>query len=104
MSRCHRSGKVRPPEGDPGRMGPWRRAGRPGPGGSVQRGRLAAVSRSAGAPHRLARNGDDIEQAAKEFKAKNARILRENRDQSGKLTTIFVQDPHGLEMEIRSAR
>jgi hypothetical protein len=47
---------------------------------------------------------DDIEQAAKEFKAKNARILRENRDQSGKLTTIFVQDPHGLEMEIRSAR
>jgi catechol 2,3-dioxygenase-like lactoylglutathione lyase family enzyme len=47
---------------------------------------------------------DDIEQAAKEFKAKNARILRENRDQTGKLTTIFVQDPHGLEMEIRSAR
>jgi catechol 2,3-dioxygenase-like lactoylglutathione lyase family enzyme len=47
---------------------------------------------------------DDIEQAAKEFKAKNAQILRENRDQSGKLTTIFVQDPHGLEMEIRSAR
>jgi hypothetical protein len=47
---------------------------------------------------------DDIERAAQEFKAKNARILRENRDQSGKLTTIFVQDPHGLEMEIRSAR
>jgi catechol 2,3-dioxygenase-like lactoylglutathione lyase family enzyme len=47
---------------------------------------------------------DDIEQAAKDFKEKNARILRENRDPSGKLTTIFVQDPHGLEMEIRSAR
>ena len=45
---------------------------------------------------------DDIEQAAKDFKEKNARILRENRDPSGKLTTIFVQDPHGLEMEIRS--
>ena len=42
---------------------------------------------------------DDIEQTAKDFKEKNARILRENRDQSGKLTTIFVQDPHGLEME-----
>ena len=47
---------------------------------------------------------DDIDQAAKAFKDKNAPILRENRDSSGKLTTIFVQDPHGLEMEIRSAR
>ena len=47
---------------------------------------------------------DDIEQTAKEFREKNAQILRENRDASGKLTTIFVQDPNGLEMEIRSSR
>jgi predicted enzyme related to lactoylglutathione lyase len=47
---------------------------------------------------------DDIEQAAKEFKEKGAEILRENRDESGRLTTIFVKDPNGLEMEIRSPR
>jgi catechol 2,3-dioxygenase-like lactoylglutathione lyase family enzyme len=47
---------------------------------------------------------DDIDQSAREFKEKGAQILRENRDASGNLTTIFVQDPHGLEMEIRSAR
>jgi catechol 2,3-dioxygenase-like lactoylglutathione lyase family enzyme len=47
---------------------------------------------------------DDIEQVAREFKAKGAQIIRENRDASGTLTTIFVQDPHGLQMEIRTAR
>jgi catechol 2,3-dioxygenase-like lactoylglutathione lyase family enzyme len=47
---------------------------------------------------------DDIDQAAKEFKEKGAEILRENRDESGRLTTIFVKDPNGLEMEIRSPR
>jgi predicted enzyme related to lactoylglutathione lyase len=47
---------------------------------------------------------DDIDQTAKEFKAKGAEILRENRDESGRLTTIFVKDPNGLEMEIRSPR
>jgi predicted enzyme related to lactoylglutathione lyase len=47
---------------------------------------------------------DDIEQAAKQFKEKGAEILRENRDESGRLTTIFVKDPNGLEMEIRSPR
>lgn len=47
---------------------------------------------------------DDVVQAAKDFKAKGAQIMRENRDASGKLTTIFVKDPHGLEMEIRGAR
>jgi catechol 2,3-dioxygenase-like lactoylglutathione lyase family enzyme len=47
---------------------------------------------------------DDVEQVAKEFKEKSAQILRENRDSSGKLTTIFVKDPNGLEMEIRSPR
>ena len=47
---------------------------------------------------------DDIDQAAKNFKEKGAEILRENRDESGKLTTIFVKDPNGLEMEIRSPR
>jgi catechol 2,3-dioxygenase-like lactoylglutathione lyase family enzyme len=47
---------------------------------------------------------DDVEQAAKEFREKGAEIVRENRDQSGRLTTIFVKDPNGLEMEIRSPR
>jgi catechol 2,3-dioxygenase-like lactoylglutathione lyase family enzyme len=47
---------------------------------------------------------DDIEQAAKEFKEKGAEILRENRDESGKLTTIFVKDPNGLELEVRAPR
>lgn len=47
---------------------------------------------------------DDIDQVAKEFKEKGAEILRENRDEAGKLTTIFVKDPNGLEMEIRSPR
>jgi predicted enzyme related to lactoylglutathione lyase len=47
---------------------------------------------------------DDIDRAAKEFKEKGAEILRENRDDLGRLTTIFVKDPNGLEMEIRSPR
>ncbi|MGH7927813.1 MAG: VOC family protein, partial [Candidatus Binatia bacterium] len=46
---------------------------------------------------------DDIEQVAKEFKDKGAEILRENRD-GERLTTIFVKDPNGLELEIRSPR
>lgn len=47
---------------------------------------------------------EDIERTAQEFKQKGAEILRENRDASGKLTTIFVKDPNGLELEIRSPR
>lgn len=47
---------------------------------------------------------DDVEQVAKDFREKGAQIVRENRDPSGKLTTIFVQDPNGLEMEIRAPR
>ena len=47
---------------------------------------------------------DDIDRVADEFKQKGAHILRENRDATNKLTTIFVQDPNGLEMEIRSPR
>jgi catechol 2,3-dioxygenase-like lactoylglutathione lyase family enzyme len=47
---------------------------------------------------------DNVEQVAKEFKEKGAEIVRENRDAAGKLTTIFVKDPNGLEMEIRSPR
>jgi catechol 2,3-dioxygenase-like lactoylglutathione lyase family enzyme len=47
---------------------------------------------------------DDIDRVADEFKQKGAHILRENRDADGKLTTIFVEDPNGLEMEIRSPR
>lgn len=47
---------------------------------------------------------DNIEQVAKEFKEKGAEILRENHDPQGKLTTIFVRDPNGLELEIRTPR
>jgi predicted enzyme related to lactoylglutathione lyase len=47
---------------------------------------------------------DDIERVAREFKEKGAEIIRENFDQSGKLTTIFLKDPNGLELEIRSPR
>ena len=47
---------------------------------------------------------DDVDQAAKEFREKGAEIVRENRDPSGRLTTIFVKDPNGLEMEIRAQR
>ena len=35
---------------------------------------------------------DDVEQVAKDFREKGAQIVRENRDPSGKLTTIFVKD------------
>ena len=47
---------------------------------------------------------DDVEQVATEFKEKGADILRENRDDAGKLITIFVRDPNGLELEIRMPR
>jgi catechol 2,3-dioxygenase-like lactoylglutathione lyase family enzyme len=47
---------------------------------------------------------DNVEQVARDFKEKGAEIVRENRDASGNLTTIFVKDPNGLEMEIRSPR
>ena len=47
---------------------------------------------------------DEIELAVKEFKEKGAQILRENRDSSGALTTVFVKDPNGLEIEIRGPR
>ena len=47
---------------------------------------------------------DEIDQVASEFKQKGAEILRENRDDTGKLTAIFVKDPNGLELEIRSPR
>ena len=47
---------------------------------------------------------EDIDEVAREFRAKGAEILRENRDPSGRLTTVFVKDPNGLEMEIRSPR
>lgn len=47
---------------------------------------------------------DDVDRVAQDFKTKGAEIIRENRDASGKLTTIFVRDPNGLEMEIRAPR
>jgi catechol 2,3-dioxygenase-like lactoylglutathione lyase family enzyme len=47
---------------------------------------------------------DDVEAVARDFKEKGAQIIRENRDPSGRLTTIFIKDPNGLELEIRSPR
>jgi predicted enzyme related to lactoylglutathione lyase len=47
---------------------------------------------------------DDVEEVARDFKEKGAAIIRENRDPSGRLTTIFVKDPNDLELEIRSPR
>lgn len=47
---------------------------------------------------------EDIEKAAADFRQKGAEILRENRDPSGKLTTIFVRDCNGLQMEVRIPR
>jgi catechol 2,3-dioxygenase-like lactoylglutathione lyase family enzyme len=47
---------------------------------------------------------EDIEKVADEFRQKGAEILRENRDPSGKLTTIFVRDCNGLQMEVRIPR
>lgn len=47
---------------------------------------------------------DAIEQVTAELKKKGAQIVRENRDAAGKLMTIFLKDPNGLEIEIRSPR
>jgi catechol 2,3-dioxygenase-like lactoylglutathione lyase family enzyme len=47
---------------------------------------------------------EDVERVAKEFKEKGAKILRENRDPSGKLTGLFLEDPNGLQVEIRIPR
>jgi catechol 2,3-dioxygenase-like lactoylglutathione lyase family enzyme len=47
---------------------------------------------------------DNIEQVAKEFREKGAKIIRENRDAAGKLTTIFFEDPNGLQVEVRLPR
>ncbi len=47
---------------------------------------------------------DDVEKAAQDFKEKGAKIVRENRDPNGKLTTIFLEDPNGLEIEVRVPR
>jgi catechol 2,3-dioxygenase-like lactoylglutathione lyase family enzyme len=47
---------------------------------------------------------DDIERVVREFKEKGAEVVRENRDDAGKLTTIFIKDPNGLQMEIRTER
>ena len=44
---------------------------------------------------------DDLEQAAKEFKAKGAKIVRESHDSKGKLTAVFLLDPTGIQVEVR---
>ena len=45
-----------------------------------------------------------MDQVAAELRAKNAEIIREIRDPSGKLTTLFVKDGNGLKMEVRLPR
>ena len=47
---------------------------------------------------------DDVERVALEFRDKGAQILRENRDATGKLTTIFLNDANGLQVEVRLPR
>ena len=47
---------------------------------------------------------DDVAGLAEDFRKKGAKILRENRDAGGKLTTIFLADPNGLEIEVRVPR
>ncbi|MCH7571128.1 MAG: VOC family protein [Deltaproteobacteria bacterium] len=47
---------------------------------------------------------EDVERVAKEFKEKGAKILRENRDPSDKLTGLFLEDPNGLQVEVRIPR
>lgn len=47
---------------------------------------------------------DDLETAAEDFKGKGAKILRELRDRRGKLTAIFLEDPNGVEIEVRNPR
>jgi catechol 2,3-dioxygenase-like lactoylglutathione lyase family enzyme len=47
---------------------------------------------------------DDVEAVARDFQTKGVTILRENRDAAGKLTTIFCQDPNGLQIEVRTPR
>jgi catechol 2,3-dioxygenase-like lactoylglutathione lyase family enzyme len=46
----------------------------------------------------------DVDQALTEFTKKGARILRENRNPNGKLTGVFLDDPNGLQVEVRSPR
>jgi catechol 2,3-dioxygenase-like lactoylglutathione lyase family enzyme len=47
---------------------------------------------------------DDMDRVIADLRAKKAEILREIRDASGKLTTIFVKDANGLKMEVRLPR
>ncbi len=47
---------------------------------------------------------DDVERVAQDFRQKGAKIIRENRNAGGKLTTIFLEDPNGLQIEVRLPR
>jgi methylmalonyl-CoA/ethylmalonyl-CoA epimerase len=48
---------------------------------------------------------ENLEAAAEDFKVKGHSILRELRDRrSGKLTAVFLEDPNGVEIEIRNPR
>ena len=46
----------------------------------------------------------DVDQVLKEFTQKGARILREIRDPKEKLTGLFLEDPNGLQVEVRIPR
>ena len=47
---------------------------------------------------------EDVDQVLREFTEKGAKILRENRDPKGKLTGLFLEDPNGLQVEVRIPR
>ncbi len=47
---------------------------------------------------------DNLDQAVRDFKEKGAKVLRENHDTKGRLTTVFLQDPNGLQLEVRTPR
>lgn len=51
--------------------------------------------------HHIGFATDDIEAALQEFKNRGARILREVKTSEGRLHGFFVEDPGGLQIEVR---
>ncbi|MFQ5683712.1 MAG: VOC family protein [Candidatus Binatia bacterium] len=61
-------------------------------------------SKEATGAHHYGFIAEDIDHVAKEIKEKGAKVLRENRHPSGKLTSLFLEDPNGLQVEVRRPR
>ena len=51
--------------------------------------------------HHIGFATDDIQEAWREFSARGAKILREVKTPEGVLRGFFVEDPSGLQIEIR---